>query len=65
MEDGPYSRGIFIEAIEEVGREIVVQIVTDNAANNLLAGSLIEDECLNIFWTPCTLLHEPPAQRYQ
>ena len=53
--DGPYLMGLFKEAIDEVGRENVVQIVTDSASNNVLAGGLIEDEYPTIFWTPCSV----------
>ena len=41
--DGPYLMGPK-EAIDESGRENVVQIVTNSASNNVLAGGLIEDE---------------------
>ncbi|WVZ50320.1 hypothetical protein U9M48_001585 [Paspalum notatum var. saurae] len=41
--------------IEEVGRQNVVQIITDNAANCKGAGLLIEVEYDNIFWTPCVV----------
>ncbi|XP_062205403.1 uncharacterized protein LOC133907386 [Phragmites australis] len=41
--------------IEEVGRQNVVQIITDNAANCKGAGLLIEAEYENIFWTPCVV----------
>jgi len=50
---GPYLMGLFKETIKEVGRENVVQIVTDSALNNVLAGGLIEDEYPIVFWTPC------------
>jgi hypothetical protein len=53
--DGPYLMGLLKEAIEEVGRENVVQIITDSASNNVLAGGLIEDEYPTIFWTPCSV----------
>ncbi|XP_062183916.1 uncharacterized protein LOC133887918 [Phragmites australis] len=41
--------------IEEVGRQNVVQIITDNATNCKGAGLLIEAEYENIFWTPCVV----------
>ena len=41
--------------IDEVGRQNVVQIITDNAANCKGAGLLIEAEYDNIFWTPCVV----------
>uniref|UniRef100_A0A0A9EF24 DUF659 domain-containing protein n=1 Tax=Arundo donax TaxID=35708 RepID=A0A0A9EF24_ARUDO len=41
--------------IEEVGRQNVVQIITDNAANCKGAGLLVQAEYSNIFWTPCVV----------
>ncbi|KAH6559555.1 hypothetical protein KP509_1Z004700 [Ceratopteris richardii] len=41
-------------AIEEVGRENVVQVITDNASNCKRMGELIESEYPSIVWTPCT-----------
>lgn len=41
--DGPYLTGLK-EAVEEVRRENVVQIITNGASNNVLDGRLIEDE---------------------
>jgi len=53
--DGSYLMGLFKEAIEEVGRENVVQIITDSASNNVLVGGLIEHEYPTIFWTSCSM----------
>jgi hypothetical protein len=41
--------------IDEVGRDNVAQIITDNAANCKGAGLIIEAEYKNIFWTPCVV----------
>jgi hypothetical protein len=41
--------------IEEVGRQNVVQIITDNASNCKGAGLILEAEFDNIFWTPCVV----------
>ena len=41
--------------IEEVGRDNVVQIIIDNAANCKGASLIIEYEYDNIFWTPCVV----------
>ncbi|XP_066327000.1 uncharacterized protein [Miscanthus floridulus] len=41
--------------IDEVGRQNVVQIITDNAAKCKGAGLLIEAEYDHIFWTPCVV----------
>ncbi|KAK9047863.1 hypothetical protein SSX86_033175 [Deinandra increscens subsp. villosa] len=39
--------------IKEVGPENVVQIVTDNASNNMGAAKLLETKRPTIFWTSC------------
>ncbi|XP_051113152.1 uncharacterized protein LOC127239163 [Andrographis paniculata] len=39
--------------VEEIGKEYVVQIVTDNGANYKAAGRLLEQRILGFFWTPC------------
>jgi hypothetical protein len=41
--------------IEEVGRQNMVQIITDNASNCKGAGLILEAEFDNIFWTPCVV----------
>ncbi|CAN1788467.1 hypothetical protein LINPERHAP1_LOCUS18062 [Linum perenne] len=41
-------------AIEEVGAEHVVQVVTDNASNNMGAKTLLLEKRPNIFWSSCT-----------
>ncbi|KAK9665685.1 hypothetical protein RND81_14G128800 [Saponaria officinalis] len=44
---------IISDAIDEVGPSNVVQVVTDNAANCVLAGKEIEKVHKHIFWSPC------------
>ncbi|KAH1094864.1 hypothetical protein GYH30_040248 [Glycine max] len=39
--------------VEEVGKENVVQVVTDNGSNYVLAGKLLEEKRKHIYWTPC------------
>ncbi|KAH1189697.1 hypothetical protein GmHk_20G057422 [Glycine max] len=39
--------------VEEVGEENVVQVVTDNRSNYVLAGKLLEEKRKHIYWTPC------------
>ncbi|XP_051118113.1 uncharacterized protein LOC127242576 [Andrographis paniculata] len=39
--------------VEEIGKEYVVQIVTDNGANYKAAGRLLEQRIPGLFWTPC------------
>ncbi|KAL6582972.1 hypothetical protein OROMI_005050 [Orobanche minor] len=39
--------------IQKVGPDDVVQVVTDSASNNVLAGKLLEDKYPHLYWTPC------------
>ncbi|KAK8951550.1 hypothetical protein KSP39_PZI003122 [Platanthera zijinensis] len=39
--------------VERVGEANVVQVVTDSASNNVLAGKLLEAKRPNLYWTPC------------
>ncbi|CAH1412781.1 unnamed protein product [Lactuca virosa] len=39
--------------IQQVGHEHVVQIVTDNATNNMGAAKLLKEKIPSIFWTSC------------
>jgi len=39
--------------IQEVGEQHVVQVITDNASNYVLAGKMLEAKYKTIFWTPC------------
>ncbi|GJX57590.1 hypothetical protein Tco_0287487 [Tanacetum coccineum] len=39
--------------IEEIGEANVVQVVTDNGANYVAAGKLLEVKRPNLYWTPC------------
>ena len=41
------------EVITEVGVTNVVQVITDNASNYVLAGKMLESKHKTIFWTPC------------
>ena len=41
------------KCIEQVGPQNVVQVVTDNAANNMGAAKLLKLKRPNIFWTSC------------
>ena len=53
--DAEYVASVFLDAMEEVGAQHVVQIVTDNAANYKAAGEIIESKHPHIFWTPCVV----------
>ncbi|KAJ9544552.1 LOW QUALITY PROTEIN: hypothetical protein OSB04_024259 [Centaurea solstitialis] len=44
---------LFDQFIQKVGPDDVVQIVTDSASNNVLAGKLVEEKYPRIYWTPC------------
>jgi len=41
------------KVIEEIGPDNVVQVVTDNASNNMGAKRLLEEKRPHIFWTSC------------
>lgn len=41
------------EQIDKVGREHVVQIITDNGANFKAAGRILMEKIPTLFWTPC------------
>ncbi|XP_074301221.1 uncharacterized protein LOC141632583 [Silene latifolia] len=53
--DATYIAGIFSDAIDEIGAEHVVQVVTDNGSNFKAAGGLVEKKHPSIFWTPCVV----------
>ncbi|XP_039688054.1 uncharacterized protein [Medicago truncatula] len=44
---------LFKEVVLYIGPENVVQIVTDNAANYVAAGRLLEKEFPGLYWSPC------------
>ena len=39
--------------IEEIGKDKVVQVVTDNGANFKATGKLLMERIPTIFWSPC------------
>ncbi|XP_050387005.1 uncharacterized protein LOC126803258 [Argentina anserina] len=41
------------ECIQEVGPQNVIQMVTDNASNNMAAAKKLKEEIPHIFWTSC------------
>ncbi|XP_052621725.1 uncharacterized protein LOC111887896 [Lactuca sativa] len=41
------------EVVEEIGEDIVVQVVTDNASAYKAAGALLMEKRKNLYWTPC------------
>ena len=44
---------LFCEVIEWFGPTNIVHVVTDNAANYVAAGKLIQEKYEHIFWSPC------------
>ncbi|KAK6123206.1 hypothetical protein DH2020_043063 [Rehmannia glutinosa] len=55
IKDADYVASTFESAIKEVGEQIVVQIITDNASNYKAVGSIIESKYPHVFWTPCVV----------
>ena len=55
LKDSQFIADILIEAIELVGPENVVQVITDNATVCRAAGLIIEGKYQHIFWTPCAV----------
>ncbi|XLS65678.1 hypothetical protein HN51_025652, partial [Arachis hypogaea] len=41
------------DVVEEIDEHNVVQVVTDNGSNYVLAGKLLMEKRPNLFWTPC------------
>ena len=55
VKDAEFISRILIDAIESVGPDNVVQVVTDNAKVCRAAGIIVESRYDHIFWTPCTV----------
>ncbi|KAG6498179.1 hypothetical protein ZIOFF_046091 [Zingiber officinale] len=53
--DKTFISKLLINAINEVGHQNVVQVVTDNAPVCKVAGLLVETKYPHIFWTPCVV----------
>jgi hypothetical protein len=53
VKDSNFIAEILIVAIEQVGPENVVQVITDNAPVCKVAGLIVEGRYNHIFWTPC------------
>ena len=45
---------LFESSIERIGQENVLQIITDNASENVKVGNMMMGAYPNICWTPCT-----------
>ena len=53
LKDSHFIADVLISAIEQVGPDKVVQVITDNAPVCKAAGLIIESRYNHIFWTPC------------
>jgi hypothetical protein len=53
VKDAQFIADVIIKAIEQIGANRVVQVITDNAPVCKAAGLIIEGRYDNIFWTPC------------
>ncbi|PNX78363.1 hypothetical protein L195_g034341 [Trifolium pratense] len=55
FKDRHYIANLILSAIDEVGAQNVVQVITDNAPVCKAAGSIVESMHPHIFWTPCVV----------
>ena len=39
--------------VQEIGPQYVVQVITDNAANYVVAGRMLMERYASLYWTPC------------
>ncbi|WOH04149.1 hypothetical protein DCAR_0623557 [Daucus carota subsp. sativus] len=53
IQDAVMLANLFEKQIDEIGRDIVVQVVTDNGANFKAAGGLLCRRIPTLYWTPC------------
>ena len=53
MKDAQFIANVLIKAIEQIGPQKVVQVITDNAPICKAAGLIVESRFDHIFWTPC------------
>jgi hypothetical protein len=53
VQNGEFLKELFKEVVDEVGQDVVVQVITDNAANYKRAGKLLMEERQSLWWTPC------------
>ena len=52
VKDAQLIADVIIKAIEQIGPNRVVQVITDNASVCKVAGLIIEGRYDHIFWTP-------------
>ncbi|KAL7229308.1 hypothetical protein ACSBR2_007916 [Camellia fascicularis] len=55
IKDADYVANIFLLVIEEIGKQNIVRIVTDNGSNFKTVRLTIENKYPHIFWTPCVV----------
>ncbi|KAK4271022.1 hypothetical protein QN277_019778 [Acacia crassicarpa] len=53
VKSGPKLFELLDNFVEEIGEKNVVQVVTDNGSNYVLAGKLLQAKREHLFWTPC------------
>jgi hypothetical protein len=53
--DGRMLADLIEKQIEKIGKEYVVQVVTDNGANFKAAGRILTERIPTLFWTPCAV----------
>ncbi|KAK4259931.1 hypothetical protein QN277_006209 [Acacia crassicarpa] len=53
MKTGEKIFQLLDDFVEEIGEKNVVQVVTDNGSNYVLAGKLLTAKRTNLYWTPC------------
>ncbi|TQE07882.1 hypothetical protein C1H46_006531 [Malus baccata] len=50
---GEYIFEYVDKCVEEIGPQNVIQVVTDNASNNMAAANMMKKKRRNMFWTSC------------
>ncbi|KAK1575038.1 hypothetical protein Q3G72_002040 [Acer saccharum] len=53
VKDATLLFNLLDEVVEEIGEDIVVQVVTDNASNYKKAGEMLMKKRTRLWWTPC------------
>ncbi|XP_030964704.1 uncharacterized protein LOC115985961 [Quercus lobata] len=53
MKTGEKTFELLDTFVEQIGEANVVQVVSDNGSNYVLAGKLLEAKRPNLYWTPC------------
>ena len=53
VKDANFLFKMLDDVVEEIGEEVVIQVVTDNAANYKRAGELLMEKRKRLWWTPC------------